>query len=458
MGLCAYETAKVVAIRDKRLASLRYLFVVVISAYVIVFELLGSGGFLQKSSTVGVVRFSLQHPTISDCDPSNRHCLNDFAPLNQLQYCQQYGPNTSYAGSVFPCEIYESINAQIVSEKSIAVITRASVTNQTLVCEADAMSCPRTYRDQSAEHTFYTAESERFTILFDHAVTASQICSGHSQHSHYSCSAESSKYSGRLLSKDSELCRLEHQEGRSYAGYRGKQETGTSPCYIEPSTTSDSQDYFTLDSLLKASGVDIDDCNGASSDNMNNTGTCQTYRDTGATLLLNIFWTDFAPYKGLVEPAYYYIPQLIAGSSFKQYVPFYDSYRSQRTLLNAHGIKIAVLLGGEFHKFDMLSFLITITTAVGLLAVATTIVDLLMLYVLPEKERYQEAKYESTEEFERQNLVPSALNQLMSRADRRQPEHREATKNCLDMDNEDANELKDPLLEPIDTSISNSVI
>ena len=116
------------------------------------------------------------------------------------------------------------------------------------------------------------------------------------------------------------------------------------------------------------------------------------------------------------------------------------------------------LLGGEFHKFDMLSFLITITTAVGLLAVATTIVDLLMLYVLPEKERYQEAKYESTEEFERQNLVPSALNQLMSRADRRQPEHREATKNCLDMDNEDANELKDPLLEPIDTSISNSVI
>ena len=457
MGLCSYETVKVVAIRDKRLASLRYLFVVVILAYVIIFELLGSGGFLQKSSTVGVVRFSLQQPTKSDCDPSDRHCDNDFAPLNDLPYCQQCGSNASYAGNVYPCEIYESINAQIVSEKSIVVITRASVTNQTLICGADAMSCLRTYSDQSVEHTFYTAQSERFTVLFDHAVTASQICSGHSQ-LHYSCSAESSRYSGRLLSKDSDLCRLEHQNGRSFVSYRGKQETGTSPCYIEPSTTSAGQDYFTLDLLLKAAGVDIDDCNGGPSDNMDNTGTCQTYRDTGATMLLNIFWTDFAPYRGLVQPGYYYAPQLIAGSSFKQYVPFYDRYRSQRTLLNAHGIKIAVLLGGEFHRFDMLSFLITITTAVGLLAVATTIVDLLMLYVLPEKGRYQEAKYESTEEFERQNLVPSALNQLMSRTVRRQPGRGEATSDCSGGSGDEVNELQDPLLEPIDTSISNSVI
>lgn len=457
MGLCSYETAKVVAIRDKRLASLRYLFVFIISAYVIIFELLGSGGFLQKSSTVGVVRFSLQQPTNSDCDPSERHCHNDFAPLNELPYCQQCGSNTSYAGNVYPCEIYESINAQIVSEKSIAVITRAAVTNQTLICGADAMSCPRTYSDQSVEHTFYTAQSERFTILFDHAVAASQICSGHSQ-LHYSCSAESSRYSGRLLSKDSELCRLGHQGGRSYVSYRGKQETGTSPCYIEPSTTSARQDYFTLDLLLKAAGVDIDDCNGGQSDNMNSTGTCQTYRDTGATLLLNVFWTDFAPYRGLVEPGYYYAPQLIAGSSFKQYVPFYDRYRSQRTLLNAHGIKIAVLLGGEFHKFDMLSFLVTVTTAVGLLAVATTIVDLLMLYVLPEKARYEKAKYESTEEFERTNLVPSALNHLMSRTGRRQLGRGGPNSDCSGRSGDESNDLQDPLLEPIDTSISNSVI
>lgn len=95
--MIAYETVKVVAIRDFRLASLRYLFVVVISAYVVIFELLGSGGYLTASSTVGVVRFSLQHPTLSDCDPSERNCRNDFAPLNELPYCRQYDSNDLYA-------------------------------------------------------------------------------------------------------------------------------------------------------------------------------------------------------------------------------------------------------------------------------------------------------------------------------------------------------------------------
>ena len=465
MGLCAYETAKVVAIRDLRLASLRIFFVVVISAYVIIFELLGSGGYLTASSTVGVVRFSLQHPTLSDCDPSDRKCRNDFAPLNELPYCQQYDSNDLYAGNVYPCEIYESINAQIVSEKSIAIITRASVTNQSQVCRADAMTCPRTYSDASEEYRFYTAQSERFTILFDHAVTASQICSG--QHArrdvHYACSAESSQYSGRLHSKDPELCKLEYQNGKSYVSYRGKQQTDGAPCFIEPNHTATNQDFFTLDAILRASGVaDIDDCNvgtnNADSNSTKDTETCQTYRDTGATLLLNIYWTDFAPYVGLVDPAYYYIPQLIAGSSFKQYVPFYKEYRSQRTLLNAHGIKIAVLLGGEFHTFNMLSFIITLTTAVGLLAVATTIVDLLMLYVLPEKERYQDAKYESTEEFERRNLVPSALNQLISRSGRRQSG--EENDDDFGRAGDESNGMQDPLLEAVDTSISisNSVI
>ena len=41
----------------------------------------------------------------------------------------------------------------------------------------------------------------------------------------------------------------------------------------------------------------------------------------------------------------------------------------------------------------------TVTTALGLLAVANTIVDNLMLYVLPEKDLYTRAKYETAELF-----------------------------------------------------------
>jgi len=463
MGICAYETTKLVAIRDARLASLRYIFVVAISLYVVVFAMLEEGGYLSSHQVVGVIRFSLEHPTKNNCDPSDASCINDFAPLDQLPYCRQYdGSAESYAGNVYPCEIYESINSQLVSEKSITVMTRASTTNQSLVCNADDMVCPRTYGDTSSEYKFYIAQSEEFTVLLDHPVTSSKICNERSTHrgkntdnnTDYACSAESSRFSGRLHSSNAELCAEQHAKGSAFKSYRGLQQIETAPCFIEPNHTDTNQDFFSLSTILQAAGVDIDGCNaglGGTRSETGDSGSCQTYRDTGATLLLNIFWTDFASYRGLVQPSYYYAPQLIAGSSFKQYVPFYNSYRSQRTLLNAHGIRIAVLLDGEFHVFNTVSFLITMTTAVGLLAVATTIVDLLMLYVLPEKRRYQEAKYERTEEFEGRDIVSSAvagLNQLVSRDDH------ERIETTLDGDERSA--ALDPLLD--DNSLSNSAI
>ena len=136
--------------------------------------------------------------------------------------------------------------------------------------------------------------------------------------------------------------------------------------------------------------LSLDDCLEGTK---NNDGPCTTYRESGATLLLKIVWNDFRPYKGLVEPFYYYSPRLI-GDSYKESLPYYHSYRTSRTLMKAHGIKIAVLVSGSFHQFQVLPFLITLTTALGLLAVATTVVDSLMLYVLPEKEHYQHVKYE----------------------------------------------------------------
>jgi hypothetical protein len=388
-----YETVKYVNIKDSRLAILRSMLLLAIVLYVGVFEMWGEGGWLEASPVVGVVRFSLQQPTVNNCDPNNdRACMNAFTPLDELAYCQQaaeIGDKTIYPGNVYPCEIYEATNAQIVSEKSVAIITRASARDEELVCDKGDMVCPRTYNATSAERKFYTAQSEAFTVLFDHAVTASKICTAQNN---YACSSESSKYSGRLVSKNHILCAQEFARGKSFSDFRGGRPKADAPCYVIPNTTSDRQDFFSLNVLLQAVGVSLDDCSTTGSVPVN--GSCQTYRDTGATLVLNIYWADFHAFRGMVEPFYYYSPQFLAGSSFKQSIPFYHSYRSSRTLLKAHGIRVAVLLGGEYRQFDTVSFLVTLTTALGLLAVATTVVDALMLYILPEKKRYQQAKYE----------------------------------------------------------------
>ncbi|KAI2503787.1 ATP P2X receptor [Fragilaria crotonensis] len=399
-----YETVKYVNIKDSRLAILRSILLLAIVLYVGVFEMWGEGGWLEASPVVGVVRFSLQQPTSNNCDPNNDNtCVNEFRPLTELAYCRQsaeIGNETTYPGNVYPCEIYEATNAQIISEKSVAIITRASAREEELVCGQADMVCPRTYNATSAERKFYTAQSEAFTILFDHSVTASKICTARNN---YACSSESSKYSGRLLSKNDFLCAQEFARGKSFSDFRGGKPKADAPCYVSPNTTSDHQDFFSLHVLLQAVGVTLDDCSTTGSVPAN--ATCQTYRDTGATLVLNIYWADFHAFRGMVEPFYYYSPQFLAGSSFKQSIPFYHSYRSSRTLLKAHGIRVAVLLGGEYHQFDTVSFLVTLTTALGLLAVATTVVDALMLYILPEKKRYLQAKYEEEGQGERDGAL-----------------------------------------------------
>lgn len=209
---------------------------------------------------------------------------------------------------------------------------------------------------------------------------------------------------GRLFSRNNLLCAQEFARGNSFSDSRGARTKADAPCYVSPNTTSDHHDFFSLNVLLNAAGVSLDDCSTTGLVSTN--ASCQTYRDTGATLILNIYWADFHAFRGMVEPFYYYAPQFLAGSSFKQSIPFYHSYRSSRTLVKAHGIRVAVLLGGEYHQFDTISFLVTLTTALGLLAVATTVVDALMLYILPEKERYQQAKYED-EGQEEQRSTPS---------------------------------------------------
>lgn len=221
-GISEYETVKCVKIRDSRLGVIRLLTLAAIALYVGGYEMYMKGGYLDSSPVVGSIRFSLQQPTEPDnCDPLDDNsndgadCENAFAPLDELDYCQQAAArmknssnsnssNSSYRGQVYPCEIYEAVNAQIVSEKSLVVLTRASARDQTLVCDGSGdgqLTCPRTYRDDDDnEHRkFYVAQSEAFTVMLEHAVAAPKMCddataaasasSGGRNHN-YACSAE----------------------------------------------------------------------------------------------------------------------------------------------------------------------------------------------------------------------------------------------------------------------------
>lgn len=396
----SYETVKYVSIRDARLAVLRFLLLTAIAVYVGVFELWAYGGWLAANSVTGTVRFSLLQPTVNGCDPTKNgsYCENDFTPLNRLAYCEQSSSiQYTYPGNIYPCEIYESVNAAIVTETSLVVITRATTTEQALVCGQSNNTCPRTYDNVVEGSKFYTGNSEAFTVLIDHTVSASRICSHASSSKNgeiYVCSAASLQFTGRLYSNNDKLC----AEHTAYTHVRGNVLANKSPCYIAPNTTSNQHDFFSLDVLARAAEFHLDDCSANNTTPNTTSSPCETYRDSGATIQLNVIWNDFSSFLGKVEP-YYSYRAVRMGTNYKQQVPFYETYRERRTLLSAHGIRIAVVLSGEFHEFEWVAFLITITTALGLLAVSTTVVDSLALYILPERERYQEAKYETADGF-----------------------------------------------------------
>ena len=528
--ILSYETVKYVSIQDSRLGLLRYLLMFVIFIYVGYIEMYAHGGYLYSDILHGVLRFTVQQPTIHNCDPFNdinennmtTTCENNFLPLSELSYCQtketsyvnsSYNSNIAtenksdvdndYHGNVYPCEYYEAINAQIISETSVTILTRGKVLNQTFICSGDNHNdsgsntndtCPHTYqtilppspvsipinitKNTSTTTTikpFYVAQSEAFTILIDHAVTATKLCSMTSSSVStalpYTCSSTSSQYnydttnknshirSGRLYTTNKELCQQFASIPSMFAMHNNSR--ATSSCYIEPNVTVNHLDYFSMDVLIRAAGINsLDDCIDGINNTINNSDyKCTTYRESGATFMVHVLWNDFIPYHGMVQPYYYYRVQLI-NRSYKTYIPYYHPYYRSggRTLLIAHGIRFVFVLGGEFHTFHTTTFLITLTTALGLFAVATTIIDYLMIYILPEKEKYTKAKYEATDVIHPveipTSMVPSFIHQnLSTMATIRepevavtQPENANVVVPSTVPNDADENTLEDPLL------------
>ena len=97
--------------------------------------------------------------------------------------------------------------------------------------------------------------------------------------------------------------------------------------------------------------------------------------------------------------------------------------------------------------------MVTLATALGLLAVATALVDALMLHVLPEKERYQQAKYEQED---RRRLQESRLDGNeqqasrpagdMDRGDAVTANQEETLDSAIVEENDNESSLTEPLL------------
>ena len=404
----AYPTSKNVRIRDARLGILKHLLTIGILLYVIL-EVLWDQGYAYELTTVsGTARFQLLQPTVQPgcTDPSSCSCdtaddpgcENDFTSVRAGSYCAQAAPpyNTSYDGEKLPCRFFESAGAGVTRNGAILVSTRVTTYEQVLN-ESNSDTCPILYTTTSKDEA-YVNDIGRFTVLIDHSIVPdnldlTNIGGKQSVPGQIDTSASSGDIKGALhVPKNHWLCK--HHEGTEQV-HGGKRKTDA-PCYIKPNTTAANLDFFSLDVLMQAADSDLDALNPAKAG-----AHPQTYRQSGAIVLLNIVYSNYRDpgWTGKRKIEYFYWPVLVKGSTYKDVEPVYREYRTQRTLLDRHGIYISAIQGGGLHAFSSNNVIIQLTAAAAMLGAATVLTDLLALYVMPQKEHYTRYMFEDTEDF-----------------------------------------------------------
>ncbi len=409
-----YSTVKTVKIYDPLLATLHYAFMGGIFVYIVVFLVVRDLGYCAFEEPIGTARVSIQPPTVGTpdsptFDPDDPGYQFDFVPASALPYCSEFRgakpPPASAPLSQLDCLYQGGLETTfpVTGGSPFFVTTRVTESNQTLVCtEPNAgnnYSCPETYvyacgasfdlpaapgncppkpgvqcwgwdtktpKQCWAQRKYFVANVEAYTLLVDHAVRSPSI----------DLAADSSEMTGHL-----ELC---------------------NGSVVVPQTTSQGQAFFTVADLLAGAKLEDQSC-GLDLDTGSVMGpdAYSSARYDGIVLQLEINYQNTRQWSGPLATGkveYTTRPSIVNGTKSKVHEQIWEDYPQQRVTRDRHGIKIDIIQSGRLGAFSFASLVTTLTGALGMLAVSTTLVDVLALYVLARKKLYREAKYDLVNE------------------------------------------------------------
>ncbi|CAG8528623.1 7268_t:CDS:2 [Paraglomus occultum] len=346
-----YETFKIVKVQDQRLGALYRLFQLAIFAYIL-YTIIANEGYLSKEPPVdGAVRISLQAPkTLS-------------AP--------------SYCSNPLPCIYWGANEIQFPSDGAgVAFITtRASVTQYPpptgcnfLTPSSPSDACifnAKTTPSNVIANKSYIGDIEDYTLMIEHSIRGKAT----------SIAVRNGLMDGKLMSSD----------GKTVI----KEWTNATRMADNPSADGD---ILKVSELLQAAGADLDAPSTAPG-----AAPGETYRSSGIVIVIVIEYTN-VPFKKN-ELSYKYLPQVIDGNEYKTVESLYQSDGSY-ILKDRHGIRFVFQQHGQIGEFNMISLLQNIVAGFALFGLAGIIVEFLMLKLLPEKELYEEAKFEATDDID----------------------------------------------------------
>ena len=97
-------------------------------------------------------------------------------------------------------------------------------------------------------------------------------------------------------------------------------------------------------------------------------------------------------------------------SVFNVEVVQHGALNLNRTIHQLHGLRFIVQQTGGIGAVDFNALMLQLTTSIALIAVATTVVDFLLEYVMPERAQYVEAKFDVAEVTEEHSLLGAVVS------------------------------------------------
>ncbi|GBG33654.1 P2X receptor D [Hondaea fermentalgiana] len=406
--LFAYKTKQMVAIKDRRLGLLNYVFLIATMIYVLLYQILYNTGYLNVMAPYGEHRFSLRSLTNSiGCDPiDDLGCYTVFPAVQNTSYCSQTPDDTSIGCAADEyltskddtcvrkrnCSLADELDVGVIEGGELLLTTRIFEVAQVNNCPAssdNSVSCDTLWENLNETSDSFVAGVEDFTLLVDHAVQASTDSS----------IADVSRSMKGVLSipNNGALCKKLADDGRVVRNSNGDN-TESAPCFVDSNLpAADNYDVFDMASWLGAADLDIDQPSGSKPN--------ESVRARGHIVTFTIDYTNIHPWSGASDEISYVISvKYLPDSSYKvttstDVVNINSTIAMSRRIQKRYGIKVIVQQTGRLGAFSFNTLLLQLAAGSALFGVSVLLTDFLALNVMPNKEQYRAAKIQVTEDF-----------------------------------------------------------
>jgi len=346
-----YQTVKYVTIQNKKVGITHYILQFAIFVYIVVYTIIYEQRYLNLESPYGSVRATLREP-------------DEWIPASTLPYCLQNSSSVNGFKN-YNCTYIPGIDAVYPpgTVDSIFISTRGKDQFYAAPNCSDPFSldCIPSKTPNSTVR-FYSAGIEEYTLFMEHAIFGRQ---------------------NQLL--------ISNWECEGVIMYKN----GSKFTFTDLNRTGD---IMTIRTVLDAVGVaSLDDASGVGN----------SLRYDGLLVIAVVTYNNY-----VLHPTKFHYTYQFFSVPLQDVISMQPSYSVPGGTLqrNWYGVRILYLVVGTIGNFDFVTLLTSLVSGMVLIKVATVIVDILLLYFLPEKKLYSKHKFEYAEEYNSKGESASLLS------------------------------------------------